>query len=460
MSDQNQDPARESFEVEISHLPLDGEGESFPVARLSPHARTWRIALGSSTFLVLLAVLVASVPALRSQVRDAVQGLMPIPTATLAPGADLLAIETDVPWTAVTLDGHRISVPRVGVSVPQRLARGTHTLTWTAEPFQPQRCTLIIPDSGNASTCDVTLEALPSNTADLTAVVYLHESLASLTAIERQALIQTTQAALSGFSDTVLPGESYLGGGIATNPLQATLNMQLQTDGTSVEGCWFSEFTAIAAGSGDCTLDGMSCLQFCTVPWQVRVADASTLGTKEEWLTLAIVHSMWDYATSDGRAIASDQPIDSGQAALDSQPVLLRIGWDSRQWQVRPLFGPEQGAPITGDDGMPVTDDPGCLAAEDIFNEDIPIYATIRFISGSNPAAGCLVEATLVAPTGTPALPTVQVEEYLVRFGFVAAVNPLAHRRNPKLPLADGNEQQLARQLATLSGGLTATLIG
>jgi hypothetical protein len=135
--------------------------------------------------------------------------------------------------------------------------------------------------------------------------------------------------------------------------------------------------------------------------------------------------------------------------------VLLRIRWDGRQWHVQPVFGPAQGPPITGDDGLQLADDPGCVVAEDIFFAESTGYSSVRFISGPNPAAGCLIEAALTSQARTPTPVGPEVEEYLVRFGYMVTVNTLAHLRLMQRPQADEYEQQLARQLAALPGGLT-----
>ena len=122
------------------------------------------------------------------------------------------------------------------------------------------------------------------------------------------------------------------------------------------------------------------------------------------------------------------------------------------------MFGPNQGPPILVE-GSQVTDDPACLSAEYLFPEDFTTYTQLRFISGPNPAAGCLIEATLAQHAQTPTPTSMQVEEYLVRFGVVVAVTSQAQRRHRQWPLADAYEQQLARQLATLPGGLSVTSV-
>jgi hypothetical protein len=124
MSDQNQEPAQEGFEVEISTLPQAGEeGASFLAARRSPRrVRTRRRALGASAFLLLLVVVLGSLPTVRNHAVDMVQHFIPSPTPTLALSADRFYIETDVPWATVTLDGHSTTLPRIGVDAPLQLA--------------------------------------------------------------------------------------------------------------------------------------------------------------------------------------------------------------------------------------------------------------------------------------------------------------------------------------------------
>jgi hypothetical protein len=469
--DRNQEPAQEGFELEISTLP-QGEGEDarFLAARPSPRrARIWRRALKVCTLLLLLVVILGVLPPTRSQVVELVQRFLPIPTSPLPPGADRFYVDPDVPWTTVTLDGRPLRLPRIGAEAPLQLARGRHMLAWTAAPFQPQRCLLTVPPTPAAS-CPLIDEVRHGAPGRSAFVVGLHESLDTLPGDQQVALIQAAQRALSGFSAIVQPGEAYViesdnpvpnafpfvsVTAIATQPLHATLQLQLDTTSTAEQSCLLSVFVQIQ----NCALSDENCARWCTMPWQTLQAEPLALG-QQAWLTVAVLSPpTWSYATPDGQTIAQNEPLDASTSGGREPPVLLRIAWEGGlAWQVQPLFGPNQGPPILAE-GSQVTDDPACLSAEELFPEDFTTYAQLRFSSGPNPAAGCLIEATLAQHAQTPTPTSMQVEEYLVRFGVVVAVTSQAQRRHPQWPIAVAYEQQLARQLATLPGGLTVTSV-
>lgn len=470
MNTPDPEPLPNTFEVEISALPADegdepedrqtGAGRAAQ-APLSPRARARRVALVASAFLVLLVVILGSLPGVRNQVVGVVQSFIPTPTPTLAPGTDRFYIAADVPWTTVTLDGHAIALPRIGSAAPLRLARGRHTLAWTAAPFQPQRCRIDVPYTA-AFSCPIIGEARQGTAGPAFLVIGLQESLDTLPASQQQALLQTAQTALSGFSDIVQPGESYFvepgGDTIIRQPIRATLTMQLATDSDAQQACTISLLAP--PGYFPCSIEGQVCTTFCSVPWQER--QTAVFGpAAQDWLAFGVIHSSWDFATLNGQSIARDQPPDNGRAPDANQPVLLRIGWDGSSWHVQPLFGPDQGPPVFVSDvqigDIQVAADPGCLVAEDIFSEERENYARMRFVSGPNPAVGCLVEATVTSPPGTPTPSAASIEYYLVRFGDFLAANDLAHRHMPYYTLADAYEQQLARKLAALPGGLVVT---
>ncbi len=460
MNEQDKEPPPDDFEVEVSDIhdddpdPTDdpdafyaGTPLSFQ-ARLSPRARAWRISLVASAFLVLLVFLLGSFPDVRTKVVGVVQGWLPTTTPALPPNADRFYIETDIPWTSVSLDGRPLSLPRIGLDPPLQLTPGQHVLAWTASPFRAQQCLISVPPNANA-TCPVLDAVRQSRDGPAALLIALHESLDTLPLDQQQTLLWMTQSALNGYSDIVQPGESYFpidGNGPATQPIRATLHMQLQTEDAGSHSCWS------LPGSLDCQVEGVDCARFCTVPWEYR-QEQNGVPDSLEWLTFGVIHSTWEYASLDGRIIAQGQPIDLGEAALVDQPVLLRIAWDGLAWHVQPLFGPDQGLPIYMND-VQVADDPGCLAAEDVFAQAALNYSAIRFVSGANPAAGCLVEATDTTLPGTPAPSVMPIEYYLVRFGEVLSVNDLAHQRQPYYSSVTVYEQNLARQLAALPGGL------
>lgn len=452
----NQDPVQDTLEVEFSDLAADradapdGRAPSAQLAsraRLSSRARARRILLVASAFLLLAMVVLGSLPDVRSQVAGLVQRFIPTPTSTLPLDADRIYITVDVPWTKVALDGHPIALPRIGVNAPLHLARGRHVLTWTAAPFQPQQCSIDVPPITADASCFISEQISQGPSQPLAQVVALGESLATLPANRRQMLIQATQAALSGFSDTVRPGEWFLGGGVARAPVRATLNMKLQTATDNASSCTVN----LLDGQNNCTIGTEICNTFCTVPLQDRQAETSA-SERQEWLTFGVIHTSWNYTDANGKLIASDAPIDPGKAAVIDQLVLLRITWNGAAWQVQPLFGPEQDPPMSLY-GSQVADDPACLAAEDIFTPRQGSFAWLRFVSGLNPAAGCLVEGTVGTP-GSIQAPHGPVLEYLVRFGEFISVNMLAQQSMAQWLPPDAYEQQLAQQLATLPGGL------
>ncbi|SRR5579883_303523 len=460
MSDTNPEAPFEDFEVEISDVSPEGSAGGRATIRLSSQtrlsrkARAWRIGMVASAFLLLLVVIVASVPGLRGQVVGLVTRFIPTPTATLTPSADRFYFTAAVPWAAVALDGQAIHLPRIGVDPPLQLGRGRHTLAWRADPFTPQQCVLDVPPT-SASSCTIIERVRQGKSGPLASVVALSESLTTLPISQAQLLTQTIQAALTGFSDIVQPGETYLSdvpkAAPVTQPLRATLTMQVETGAATQQSCSLSLFFDLP-----CVIEGQNCITLCPVPWQDRQT-AAAAPAAGDWLAFAVMHSSWDYATLDGQSIASNQPVDSGRAPVVAQPVLLRIGWDGAAWHVQPLFGPEQGAPIiTG--FTQIADDPACWPAEDFFAGQVFGVFQYRFVSGPNPAVGCLV-AGLTSPTPAGATPSADapVAYWLMRFGILLSVNAQAQRLFPNSPRANDYEQQLAQQLAALPGGLIFT---
>lgn len=461
MSTSKHEPEPDDFEVEISAVSADDAAPRGTVTRLSLRirlsrtARAQRIGVVVSAFLVLLVVLLASLPELRNPAVGWVTRFIPTPTATLPPGADRFYLSADVPWTTITLDGQPIQPPRIGIDAPLQLARGHHMLTWRADPFTPQQCSLDVPPT-TASSCTITEQIRQGKSGPLASVVALGESLTTLSAYQAHLLSQTIQAALYHFSAIIQPGEAYvndLGTDTSvTQPLLAMLDMQIETDTDAHQSCSMS---LVSLTPPPCAIEDQSCPTLCTVPWQDRQT-AAAAPAAQDWLAFAVIHSSWDYATLDGQSIARNQPLNNARAPEVYQPILLQIGWDGSSWQVQPLFGPEQGSPIVVD-GVQVADDPGCLAAEDVFSQEIVNFARLHFVSGPNPAVGCLVEGPVrTTPIGTPPPANAPVAYYLVRFGVYLSVNALAHQLD-HWPLADAYEQQLAQELATLPGGLTVT---
>jgi len=208
---------------------------------------------------------------------------------------------------------------------------------------------------------------------------------------------------------------------------------------------------------------GEVCQQLCILPWQYLPSQKIAFRPPtEEWLALAFITASWEYATGDGHVIAHGQPIDLSGAGGSEYPVLLRIMWNGSGWDVKALIGPDQAPPIVVTSGLPhdpstppdkvqLHDNPSCVAARDLFLGTFSDNFQVQFVSGPNPAAGCLAIVTGNL-ANTPSPSQHPVAYFLEHFGISLAVNDAAHKLQPQLPLADAYERSLARQLAVLSG--------
>ena len=171
---------------------------------------------------------------------------------------------------------------------------------------------------------------------------------------------------------------------------------------------------------------------------------------------LALVLSLWTFATMDGRVLARDVPDDSAQdyatgQTLDESLVELDITWDT--------LGRHVAVSVTMDSRGSGYFDPVCAAMTQQVRplnppaaaNGEPLYLQWQFASGTLPAAGCLAVGTPQPEDGlttpTPPHATPPVFSYLNRFGVLLAVNKLAQSAGLLLPLADAYEQQLARGL-------------
>ena len=247
-------------------------------------------------------------------------------------------------------------------------------------------------------------------------------------------------------NEPVQPGELYVGPNgynATTHPLKASLHFK---------------FDVQAAGNQLFVVSSEECQQLCIIPWQSLPSRTVEQSTAREWLALAFISSSWDYTTLDGHLVARDQPIDVGGAGDGAYPVLLHIRWDDPGWDVKALIGPDQVPPITVSglphdsstpgDKIQLDVNPSCIPARDLLlSWALSENLRVRFVSGPNPATGCLAMVTS-STTNTPTSSHSQVAYFLEHFGVLLAANDAAHKLQPFLPLADAYEQHLAQQLA------------
>ncbi len=467
MNDGGHAQSLDEFEVEVSDLRATGGSSTSrrprsPLERhLSSRQRAQRLLVVVGTVLLALVLLMGSIPMIRSQVVGWLSSLHPVstgdassavPPAPVSLPGNHVYIFTDVPWTTVLLDGHPIQPPAIGTEAPLVLAHGRHFIAWTATPFFPQHCWISVPRE-ISDTCLVH----PEEAFDIALQVrvnllVLHESLNSLPADQSTALTNAAQSALDGLraSATVQPGEQFLttGGVIITagRPLRATLGFRLQTGATTNTMCQIGTASTIPV---PCQIAGQNCQSFCTLSPSDR-PPSWAIPAPAGWLVWAVVHPSWDYATLDGRAVARDQPIDTGAAATSGHLVALNITWSGSAWRVTVPFAAPGGGAFTPASTSSTISDPACAAALDRFQtmRGATRDTYVRFISGRNPSDGCLIATSkgtlfpLLAPTAAPD------PYYLERFGVLLAVTDAAHRQHPELPQANADQRQVAEQLA------------
>jgi hypothetical protein len=437
---------RDEFDADVSDVRLPADALSTPLAgfpherRRSSRQRLARLAIALSAGLLALAVVLGSIPA----IRERVVGLL-TPTPSLAPGADLVYLLPNPPGTTVLLDGHPLAqLPEPGDPHPLRLARGRHRLEWrnAAFPFLPLSCMVSVPHAGTES-CPVIMTVFLTPLTPVR-VIGPHFTLAALANDQRAVLVRATQEALdaSRSSALVQSGERYFHtsaqGGTpqpitAAQPVRATLRFRF-TRFQGLSGC-DPAYVLIQP----CRFPGQDCNFYCTVPAQAL----TSIGSKPEWLAAAVVQSLWDFTTSDGTVVASDQQ--------EFQPnlfyIVLSITWDGVHWQVAPLLGHTPGLPVADD----VVCGParGWIAYGSQSLLSVLPGIQIKYASDAIPVEGCAVVVTGYegTPTASPAPPSL----YLERFGVLLAANDTAHGLWPELPRADATEQALAQHLAAQS---------
>jgi hypothetical protein len=461
VDDAEHEQFQEDSDVEISDIPGENAADSDTVA--SPKVPHWPFrrpasvrqrALQLTVIISVVAMLLFIIFGSSASVRDAliggIFGQAPTPTPPLAPGSDLFYIEGTPSWDRVSIDGRtlsqlpiiRHSPPPATSDPPLQLARGRHQIVWRADPFRPQTCFVSVPEL-NTDTCHNVgvVQLKPGLSAR---IIRLSESLATLAADQRTALIQETQATLNTLqsSEAVQPGEQFVHAqpkslvDTAVRPLRATLRFELDTDTTS---------NALCSGEAAlCMFGGQDCRLFCSQLERTDPVPIPFLGSG--WSVFAIVRTTWEYATPDGQLIADNQPDDSGNARDFEHFVSLNIRWNSAKWYVS-ISGNSYG-------------DLACASAQEGFELDSELQTVWKdsnqtvqwqFVAGPNRATGCLVIATIMQDSNTTAFSTPFPVAYLLhRFGIFLAANDVAHHYWPLLSLANTYEQKLAQQLAIL----------
>lgn len=458
MNQNEHEESQDDFELEISSL--DGEAGETPLAARVPqkpllflrgHRMLATFATASVIALAILLLLFSIAP-IRQLLNPAGQ------QATFS-----YYLDASPPWGSLSVDGQNVSVPS-GKSYPLfSLTRGQHTLVWRADPFPPQQCTLVVPVGSGIDTCKQ--PPVPPESGGTDSYISFPADVTLLSSQQRTALLQATQAVFDGqqSSEIVRAGDLYAqtnktGGpnlpsctllqtavlclADAHEPLKATLRLQLDATISSRTSC----------AGGACSSEGQNCHLFCT-PFAFAAPELPVSSTI--WSASVYVQLFWQFSTLQGQVIADNQADTFIRGQQNDLSVPLNITWHGGKWGVS-----------TGSFGDYVyTSDPVCAAAmEDLYNLESAVPATIAQdtqssmnpIQGTTFASGCLIEFELqndVVRTTTPNISPPLVADVMQRFGVLLAVNDVAHRHFPFLPVANAYEKQLAQQWAISQPG-------
>lgn len=462
MADRDDAFSQDDFEIEITDLDQDFPTQQPSRTPVLPRpmwtlslARRQRVAqlmLAVSVIVLSVLMVLGNFPSARNVTVSMFFPSTPTLTPTLISGVDLFYFDASPSWGRLFVDGKPIAhLPIIHVDAPLRLPRGHHMLDWQADPFQVQHCTVSVPPNFTTDTCQFA-DAIQQVAGLHSAwVIKFSVSLTTLPSTLRNMLIQTVQTTLDAeqSSETVLAGEEYAlaatepGNTRTEQPLKATLHFQLDTNSRS---------DAFCTGLGPIGPRACDCLTFCTAQWL-----APSSSTTAEWDVLAVVHAAWTYTTLDGKLIASDQPDASGNAVGLEHLAPFRLLWEGNDWHAAALFTGFQGA--NGDITNPI-----CASARDDVQLNSPLnqlpsngpFMDWSFVSGVELAAGCLAIAT--PDQGLQATPSSRqpIAYCLHRFGIFVAVNDVAHKFWPTMPMADAYEQSVAQHLLALYKNISA----
>ena len=448
MPETQHDEHLDEYDLEISDLPGGYKrlrGNVLPpvlrwislVPLLSRGHRRLSIFITSSLVIAALLVLLARIVPVRSLFIPA-----PFETSSASPtrmlsGENLFYFQALPSWGTLTIDERPLpSVPMLSTDRPVRIANGTHQLQWQAHPFEPLRCTLVVPPDPARQTC-LTAPFGGSQYARTARLISFPGalSLAFLPNAPRRALIQGTQQFLDTLQSSVLvhPGERYAYNRqtdsplTSSVPLRATQRFVLETDPHIPATCVTPRLGPA------CSVAGQDCRLFCTLPWP----------SHEGWNVAAVVRPTWSYIPLEKPDTAPTQALNAKEQG-EQQFTTFEVQWRQGRWHVS--FHPQ---------GISQFDDPNCIGTVGLIaptpTSSLPPPAerlTWAFVSGTPRAAGCVAAATLQHGASLVETSPRAADAYLLeRFGVLLAANDLAHQLWPTLPTASAEERALAQRI-------------
>jgi hypothetical protein len=269
-----------------------------------------------------------------------------VPTATLAPGADIFYLVNGVPWGKLQVDGRPLTLGySQGTPVVFNLAIGPHTIVYAAPPFSRVTCTVSVP-AATRDTCP--MYTAPQDGNPNTAVpdgargLDVGATVNHLSPDSLQALVSAAaQSIAAPISETTVPvGGRYQGANgsmlVAAEPLQAQVFYTLNTDPSA---------SAL----------GQNCVSLCDIPYGNGAPNTSS-----GWSVIASVVPVWRYTNASGATIQLPATphvpgVATNQTGMPGLFLFFTVNWQG-SWQVTPLFnnGPDQA----------------CLGATDVLYQD------------------------------------------------------------------------------------------
>ena len=481
MDEQNENEQQaEASATPSSPVSPEAEDVASPRIPRGPSGNRLQTIITLSVLAVVVLVILGTLTPLKNILTQPVSSPSPTPVPTLIPGDNKFYIATGPAWGTVSIDGHTLSrLPVYGQDPPLQLSRGTHVITWHADPFQSESCTVYVPS--------LVKEPCPyeDTSPGTPRAITFTASLANLPTNLRVSLVAAAQAALNRFAatTTVQPGELYarlvppqaVGTGTAQQALQASEHFYVDADPNTSRSCNIYSGVVCSSGIG---AGNSNCIQFCTFTTNFEPGGVQP-GAKSAtaWETMGLFYSTWNYNTSGGQSIAKGQP---DTTVLDNvtndYPIFFDIRWVNQRWQVTVNnMSPSFFAGVNTASQNPAcqsihdratqvldgcitldTNYLGCMSMQVLVSNNTTYTTTLdasrtsvnwSYLAGQDVADGC-VAAIVPQQQHIPPGSTPQVAYCLYRFGVLLAANALAHRYWPDLPMADAYEQQLAEQVA------------
>ncbi len=421
-----------------------------PRHRFTLRQRRVQLVITISTSALLLLLLLSSYAPMRNRLLSTLVPPISRTTSKVGSEVELFYFDANPTWGQFFIDGKPVThLPRIGNAndVPLRLQRGRHVLSWKVVPFAPQQCSVSVPFNVPTDTCHFDLFTEYSKGA------WIFRFPMSLAQLPRPAFadlvdVVQTELDMHAPTETVLPGEFYAVNTTgestrrATQALKATMRYQLDVMNTLDGVC-----STLLEASTPCTYDGQECYLFCSIPLLAN----EIRGQERSWDVFAAVQTSWEYRTQDGKIVAQNQPEILGTTVVYDHLVPLHITWDGAGWHAT-LRSLQMVLPNTQQ--MDVACNTALNTVKNVLvptnSEQAHTAIDWQYISGTNPAEGCLSIATLSYGQDASTHP---IAYFLHRFGVLLAVNNVAHEYWPSVPLADAHEQQIATRLSIRQNG-------